>query len=71
MNPNQVNRNQNPLLSCAVTGGFDEFTGSGIVLAAAAGKYVRNKVKEKRFFQVNFFIIFLLFCTQSNVKIAE
>lgn len=35
MNVNQPNRNKNPLLSCAVTGGFDEFTGSGIVLAAA------------------------------------
>jgi hypothetical protein len=35
MNPNQAARNKNPLLSCAVTGGFEEFTGSGIVLAAA------------------------------------
>lgn len=35
MSSNQVNKNKNPLLSCAITGGFDEFTGSGIVLAAA------------------------------------
>lgn len=36
MNPNQVmNKNKNPLLSCAVTGGFEEFSGKGIVLTAA------------------------------------
>jgi hypothetical protein len=35
MNPNQVGKNRNPLLSCAITGGFEEFTGSGIVLTAA------------------------------------
>jgi hypothetical protein len=33
MNP--VIKSKNSLLSCAVTGGFEEFTGSGIVLAAA------------------------------------
>lgn len=35
MNPSQSNKNKNPLLSSAVMGGFEEFTGSGIVLTAA------------------------------------
>lgn len=46
MNPNQANRNKNSLLSCAVTGGFQDFTGSGIVLAAA-GKLFGNRKKYK------------------------
>lgn len=37
MNSN-LTKSKNPLFSCAVTGGFEEFAGSGIVLQAAAGK---------------------------------
>lgn len=60
MNQNQVNRNKNPLLSCAVTGGFDELSGSGIVLAAAAGKPFVNKIinKKENIFQVSKFATF-------------
>jgi hypothetical protein len=38
MNPQVSKGKNNPLLSCAVTGGFEEFTGSGIILQAAAGQ---------------------------------
>jgi len=34
---NQQGKNKNPLLSCALTGGFEDLS-AGIVLATAAGK---------------------------------
>lgn len=83
MNPIQVNKNKNPLLSCAITGGFDEFTGSGIVLAAAGelrgtkkvnfGESKGKVLKMFSMFQpcllsVYCFLLFLLFCTHSNIN---
>lgn len=67
MNPSQVNRNKNPLLSCAVTGGFEEFTSSGFVLAAA-GKLIRSKHLKNPSLLLLFF---LLFCTQSIILIVK
>jgi hypothetical protein len=41
MNQNQVIKTKNPLLSCAITGGYEqEYAGSGIVLQAAAGELI-------------------------------
>lgn len=71
MNQNQVNRNRNPLLSMAVTGGFDEFTGSGIVLAAAGKSNVSLSPKNFSISKFYLFCVFLRFCTQSFFFIGK
>lgn len=65
MNPIHVYKNKNPLFSSAVTGGFEEFTGSGIVLAAAGKKANEwgHKILFPRFtFIFVFVLIQSLFC---------
>lgn len=67
----QVIKSKNSLLSCAVTGGFEEFTGSGIVLQAAAGELkIRVKLKASEIIIfLSYLLLFLmfLFCTHSIV----
>lgn len=69
----QQSKNKNPLLSCALTGGFEDIS-SGIVLAAAGEFRIMKKIVQmKTPCLVKYFnqclYLFISFCTQSIIII--